>query len=94
MATLNQNQAIIYQSIIAHIGTMPNGDFCLDEKTIYGKLNLTLAPSSSDKRAIGKYFKEQVVQKLIPHVRLHNIYGKCPCCAFKDSSNKIHYEKY
>lgn len=91
MICLNPNQQAIYNAIVNHIATMQPGDFCLD-KAFYNQLQVSVI--KADRLIIGKYFKEQVAINAVSKVRFHYIFSNCLRCGYKDSSNKIHYEKY
>lgn len=88
---MTPQQQSYYAQIISYLRTQRIGyQFSLDS-TFYRLALPAAVVSTGDKRAIGKYFKQQVSAGLIS-VAFDYIYSTCPRCGYKDNQNHIHYK--
>lgn len=88
---LNNNQNAIYRLILHFLSNQPIGyQFCLDRQ-FYNSINYTGPISATDKRIIGRYFRQQVQNNAIQNVQFNYVFSNCPRCGYKSTSNKIHY---
>ena len=81
-----------YTQLLSHVANLKTGtQFCLD-KTFYAQALPNVILNVSDKRALGKEFKNDVNSNKI-NVRYNYKYGNCQRCGYKSSSNIINYVK-
>lgn len=90
---MTPQQQIYYNQLIQYIQSLSNTkqfiSFCLD-KNFYARALPTANLTTADKRVLGKQFKQDVMNKTVS-ATFNYLYGHCPRCGYKDSSNKIHY---
>ncbi len=87
---MTPQQQQIYNQILQYLSTLPAGtQFNLD-KAFYQLALPNVVLTSGDKRAIGKYFRQQVQNKAI-RVDFDYCFSNCPRCGYKDNQNHIYY---
>lgn len=86
---LTIDEQIIYTQVLNTIKSMGPQSFCLD-KAFYEKARIQATPRQ--RQHIGKYFKEQM--NYFSDISFDKRFLGCGKCGYKDTNNKLRYEKH